>query len=60
MKKSILSIGTILSKAQQLHVNGGGRPCQNLCPAVLKAGDYCRTGDCVFGQCDGSGFCIPI
>ncbi len=57
MKKQILNIGKVLSKKHQREIQGGGRPCQTLCPSVLNPGDFCRTADCQFGQCNASGIC---
>ena len=57
MKKSILSIGKVLKRKEQQIINGGGRPCEFFCPSVLSPGDYCRTDDCGFGQCNQDMIC---
>lgn len=59
MKKSILNIGNALNKVEQKSIQGGGRPCSETCFWEGSEGDYCRTADCIFGQCS-AGICEAL
>ncbi|MFY0629885.1 MAG: hypothetical protein JXR05_05850 [Flavobacteriaceae bacterium] len=61
MKKQILNIGKALNKAEQKTINGGGRPCQDMCDwSGWEIADWCRTAACGLGQCLPNGYCILI
>lgn len=58
MKKSILNIGKALNKAEQRHINGGGRPCAATCYwSSWFPGDFCRTETCQAAFCNAQGNC---